>query len=55
MPIAGSGIRANLNEVNATYPGISIINQGIQAALDSPCLLDFYAVYMDTDPAVYSR
>jgi signal transduction histidine kinase/ABC-type uncharacterized transport system substrate-binding protein len=46
-----------LNEVNATYPGISIINQGIQAALnDSPFHLDFYSEYMDTslfpDPAV---
>jgi PAS domain S-box-containing protein len=46
-----------LNEVNSTYPGISIINQGIQAGLnDSPYHLDFYAEYMDTslfpDPAV---
>jgi len=46
-----------LNEVNSTYPGISIINQAIQAGLnDSPYHLDFYAEYMDTslfpDPAV---
>jgi len=46
-----------LNEVNPTYPGISIINQGIQAGLnDSPYHLDYYAEYMDTslfpDPAV---
>jgi len=46
-----------LNEVNSTYPGISIINQGIQTALnDSPYHIDFYSEYMDTslfpDPAV---
>jgi PAS domain S-box-containing protein len=46
-----------LNEENATYPGISIINQGIQARLnDSPYHLHLYAEYMDTslfpDPAV---
>ena len=46
-----------LNEVNATYPGISIINQGIQTALnDSPYHLEMYSEYMDTalfpDPAV---
>ena len=46
-----------LNEVNSTYPGIRIINQGIQAGLnDSPYHLDFYSEYMDTslfpDPAV---
>ena len=39
-----------LNEVNATYPGISTINQGIQTALsDSPFHLEFYSEYMDTD------
>ena len=38
-----------LNEENATYPGISIINQGIQAGLnDSPYLLQLYSEYMDT-------
>ena len=46
-----------LNEANATYPGISVINQGIQAGLnDSPYHLEFYSEYMDTalfpDPAV---
>ena len=46
-----------LNEANATYPGISIINQGIQAGLnDSPYHLQLYSEYMDTslfpDPAV---
>ena len=46
-----------LNEANSTYPGISIINQGIQTALnDSPYHIDFYSEYMDTslfpDPAV---
>ena len=38
-----------LNEANATYPGISIINQGIQAGLnDSPYHLQLYSEYMDT-------
>ena len=38
-----------LNEVNSTYPGIRIINEGIQAGLkDSPYHLDFYSEYMDT-------
>ena len=46
-----------LNEENATYPGIRIINQGIQAGLnDSPYQLQLYSEYMDTtlfpDPAV---
>ena len=46
-----------LNEANSTYPGISLINQGIQTALnDSPFHLVFYSEYMDTslfpDPAV---
>ena len=46
-----------LNEENATYPGINIINQGIQAGLnDSPYQLQLYSEYMDTtlfpDPAV---
>lgn len=46
-----------LNEENATYPGINIINQGIQAGLnDSPYHFQLYAEYMDTtlfpDPAV---
>jgi PAS domain S-box-containing protein len=46
-----------LNEVNPSYPGISIINQGIQAGLNgSPYHLEFYSEYMDTslfpDPAV---
>jgi hypothetical protein len=38
-----------LNEENATYPGITIINQGIQAGLnDSPYQLQLYSEYMDT-------
>ncbi len=38
-----------LNEENATYPGISIINQGIQAGLkDLPYQLQLYSEYMDT-------
>ncbi|OAI57691.1 hypothetical protein AYO50_00985 [Acidobacteria bacterium SCGC AG-212-P17] len=46
-----------LNEANATYPGMTIISQGIQAALnDSPYHLEFYSEHMDTslfpDPAV---
>ena len=46
-----------LNEENATYPGITIINQGIQAGLnDSPYQLQLYSEYMDTslfpDPAI---
>jgi PAS domain S-box-containing protein len=46
-----------LNETNSTYPGISIINQGILTSLnDSPYHLDFYSEYMDTslfpDPAI---
>ena len=46
-----------LNEENATYPGINIINQAIQAELNrSPYQLQLYAEYMDTtlfpDPAV---
>lgn len=46
-----------LNEENATYPGINIINQGIQAGLnDSSYQLQLYSEYMDTslfpDPAV---
>jgi signal transduction histidine kinase len=45
-----------LNEVGTSYPGIAIINEGIQAALnDSPYRLEFYSEYMDTglfpDPA----
>ena len=45
-----------LNEANPSYPGIAIINEGIQAALkDSPYRLEFYSEYMDTllfpDPA----
>ena len=45
-----------LNEVGPFYPGIAIINGGIQAALnDSPYRLEFYSEYMDTglfpDPA----
>ena len=37
-----------LNEVGASYPGIRIINEGIQAALnDSPYRLEFYSEYMD--------
>jgi signal transduction histidine kinase len=45
-----------LNEVGASYPGIEIINEGIQAALsDSPYRLEFYSEYMETglfpDPA----
>jgi ABC-type uncharacterized transport system substrate-binding protein len=46
-----------LNETNDTYPGINIINQGIQTALnDSPYHLEFYSEPMDTalfpDPAI---
>jgi PAS domain S-box-containing protein len=46
-----------LNEVNATYPGITVINQGIQAGLNgSPYHLELYSEYMDTslfpNPAV---
>jgi hypothetical protein len=38
-----------LNEVGISYPGIAIINAGIQAALnDSPYRLEFYSEYMDT-------
>jgi len=38
-----------LNEENATYPGISVINQGIQAGLnDSHYQLQLYSEYMDT-------
>ena len=38
-----------LNEVGASYPGITIINEGIQAALsDSPYRLEFYSEYMET-------
>ncbi len=38
-----------LNEENATYPGIRIINQGIQAGLNnSPYQLQLYSEYMDT-------
>ena len=45
-----------LNEVGPFYPGIAIINGGIQAALDdSPYRFEFYSEYMDTglfpDPA----
>ena len=45
-----------LNEAGTSYPAISIINQGIQTALnDSPYRLEFYSEYMDTllfpDPA----
>jgi len=45
-----------LNEVGISYPGIAIINAGIQAALnDSPYRLEFYSEHMDTglfpDPA----
>jgi signal transduction histidine kinase len=38
-----------LNEVGTSYPGITIINEGIQAALnDSPYRLEFYSEYMET-------
>ena len=45
-----------LNEVSASYTTITIINEGIQAALNgSPYHLEFYSEYMDTalcpDPA----
>jgi ABC-type uncharacterized transport system substrate-binding protein len=45
-----------LNEVGTSYPGIPIINQGIQAALNgSPFRIEFYSEHMDTglfpDPA----
>jgi len=45
-----------LNEVNNSYPAISIMNQGIQTALhDSPYRLEFYSEYFDStlfpDPA----
>jgi len=46
-----------LNEVGPSYPAITIINQGIQTALqDSPYSLEFYSEYLDTilfpDPRV---
>lgn len=46
-----------LNEVGPSYPGITIINQGIQTALyNSPYHLEFYSEHFDTtlfpDPAV---
>lgn len=49
-----------LNEENATYPGINIINQGIQAELNtSPYQLQLYVESMDTtlfpDPAVQQK
>ena len=38
-----------LNEVNSSYPAISIINQGIQTELsNSPYHLEFYVEYFDT-------
>lgn len=38
-----------LNEVGISYPGITIINGGIQAALnDAPYRLEFHSEYMDT-------
>jgi PAS domain S-box-containing protein len=45
-----------LNELGTSYPAITIINQGIQAALkDSPYELEFYSEYFDSilfpDPA----
>jgi signal transduction histidine kinase len=44
-----------LNEVGASYPGITIINDGIQAALKDSHRLEFYSEYMETglfpDPA----
>ena len=45
-----------LNEVNPSYPGNRIVNDGIQAALkDSPYRLELYSEHMDTslfpDPA----
>jgi signal transduction histidine kinase/ABC-type uncharacterized transport system substrate-binding protein len=45
-----------LNEAGNSYPAITIINQGIQTALnDSPYRFEFYSEYMDTllfpDPA----
>ena len=45
-----------LNEVGASYPAMSIINEGIQAGLkDSPYRLELYSEYMDAilfpDPA----
>ena len=61
-PIAAAQIKETrriliLNEVGTSYPGIAIINQGIQSALNnSPYHLEFYSEYMDTglfpDPAV---
>jgi PAS domain S-box-containing protein len=49
-----------LNEVNTTFPGINIINDGIRAALTaSPYQLEVYREYMDTvyfpDPADQQR
>ena len=46
-----------LNEVNSSYPGNRIVNDGIQAALkDSPDRLQLYSEHLDTslfpDPAV---
>ena len=45
-----------LNELGTSYPGIEVINQGIQTSLhNSPYQLEFYSEYMDTvlfpDPA----
>jgi PAS domain S-box-containing protein len=45
-----------LNEAGTSYPAVTIINQGIQSALnDSPYALEFYSEYLDTllfpDPA----
>ena len=38
-----------LNEVGASYPAMTIINQGIQTALyNSPYNLEFYSEYLDT-------
>jgi len=61
QPIAGEPPREIrriliLNESGSFYPGIAIINGGIQGALnDSPYRLEFYSEYMDTalfpDPA----
>ena len=46
-----------LNETGPSYPGIDIINRGIQSALtDSPYHLEFYSEFFDTglfpEPAV---
>ena len=61
-PIAGAQTKETrriliLNEVGTSYPGINIIDRGIQSAVtDSPYRIEFYSESLDTisfpDPAV---